>query len=141
EDVGQTADLTRRVKDGRRDELGRLTASFNRLLEALEESQRTQQQLVPGAPHELRTPLTSLRTNVEVLRRVEELSPGEREQLLTDVVDQTDELTGLVSDLVELARGKEHDTDAEELFLDEVVADVVARSEPHARTKDVELSV
>ncbi len=141
EDVGETADLSRRVEDGRRDELGRLTASFNRLLAALEGSQRTQHQLVTDASHELRTPLTSLRTNVEVLRRVEELSPTEREQLLSDVVDQTQELTGLVASLVELARGEEPDSDAEELALDELVADVVARSESHARTKGVQLNV
>ena len=139
EDVGQTADLSRRVEDGRRDELGRLTASFNRLLSALEESRREQQQLVTDASHELRTPLTSLRTNVEVLRRVHELSPEERDLLLTDVVDQTEELTALVASLVELARGEEPDTDAEDLDLDEVVGDVMARSESHARTKDVQL--
>jgi two-component system sensor histidine kinase MprB len=139
EDVGETEDLTRRVEDGRRDELGRLTTSFNRLLSALEASRREQQQLVADASHELRTPLTSLRTNVEVLHRVDELSPEERELLLADVVDQTDELTGLVASLVELARGEEPNSEVEEFSLDEVVADVVARSESHARTKDVHL--
>ena len=139
EDVGETADLSRRIDDGRRDELGRLTASFNRLLCALEESRREQQQLVTDASHELRTPLTSLRTNVEVLRRVHELSPEERELLLTDVVGQTEELTGLLASLVELARGEEPDGDVEDLSLDEVVGDIVARSESHARTKDVRL--
>ena len=142
EGVGETADLSRRVEGGdQRDELGRLTESFNRLLAALERSRQEQQQLVSDASHELRTPLTSLRTNVEVLRRVNELSPGEREQLLADVVDQTDELTRLVADLVQLARGREPDSDVEELSLDEVVADVVARSEVHARTKGVQLNV
>ncbi|MBV9410498.1 MAG: HAMP domain-containing histidine kinase [Acidimicrobiia bacterium] len=139
EDVGETEDLTRRVEDGRRDELGRLTTSFNRLLAALEASRREQHQLVTDASHELRTPLTSLRTNVEVLHRVDELSPDERERLLADVVDQTDELTGLVASLVELARGEEPNSDVEELSLDELVADVVARSETHARTKDVRI--
>ena len=141
EDVGDTADLSRRVDDGRRDELGRLTSSFNRLLAALEESRQEQQQLVTDASHELRTPLTSLRTNVEVLRRIEELSPAERELLLSDVVDQTDELAGLVASLVELARGEEPEADLGELSLDDVVADVVARSERHARTKEVHLDV
>ena len=140
EDVSETADLSRRVEAASgRDELARLTESFNRLLAALERSRREQQQLVADASHELRTPLTSVRTNVEVLGRLEELSPDEREQLLADVVDQTDELTRLVADLVELARGGELDTDAEDVPLDEVVADVIARSESHARTKDVQL--
>jgi len=139
EHVGETEDLTRRVENGRRDELGRLTTSFNRLLAALERSRREQQQLVADASHELRTPLTSLRTNVEVLHRVHELSPEERELLLADVVDQTEELTELVASLVELARGEEPNTDVDDLSLDEVVADVLARTEGHARTKDVRL--
>jgi two-component system sensor histidine kinase MprB len=82
-----------------------------------------------------------VRTNIEVLRRLEELSPDEREQLLADVVDQTDELTRLIADLVELARGREPEADAEDIALDDVVADVVTRSEAHARTKDVRLNV
>jgi len=140
--VGETTDLSRRVEPvSGRDELARLTESFNRLLAALQRSKREQQQLVADASHELRTPLTSVRTNVEVLRRVEELAPEEREQLLADVVEQTDELTRLVADLVELARGNEPETDAEDLALDEVVADVIARSESHARAKDVQLNV
>jgi two-component system, OmpR family, sensor histidine kinase MprB len=139
EDVGETADLTRRVDQGGADELGRLSRSFNRLLSALEQSRVEQHQLVTDASHELRTPLTSLRTNIEVLRRIEELAPDERQRLLADVLAQMDELTGLVASLVELARGKEPDTDAADLDLDDVVADVMSRTESHARAKDIHL--
>ncbi|MCU1448972.1 MAG: integral rane sensor signal transduction histidine kinase, partial [Acidimicrobiales bacterium] len=141
EDVGETVDLSRRVEPSGPDELGRLSQSFNRLLAALEESRREQHQLVTDASHELRTPLTSLRTNVEVLRRMEELPPTERQQLLSDLLAQVDELTGLVGSLVELARGDGPETDAEDLALDELVADVVARAETHARTRDVSVEM
>ena len=46
-------------------------------------SQAAQRQLVADASHELRTPLTSLRTNLEVLARGEDLSAAEREHLLS----------------------------------------------------------
>src|SRR5262249_52580158 len=83
EHVTQPRDLTERIEtDGARDELGRLAASFNTMLEALEESSRAQQQLVADASHELRTPLTSLRTNIEVLARADGMDPVERERLL-----------------------------------------------------------
>ena len=57
------------------DELSRLAATFNTMLGALEDSARSQRQLVADASHELRTPLTSLRTNIEVLARDEALPP------------------------------------------------------------------
>ena len=68
-------------------------------------SRRAQRQLVLDASHELRTPLTSLRTNLEVVRRVDELSQADRSVLVDDVLIQLQELTDLVGDLAELARG------------------------------------
>ena len=73
--------------------------------EALDESVRAQRQLVADASHELRTPVTSLRTNIEVLLAGGELDPEDRRRLLGDVVEQSEELTALVGDLIELARG------------------------------------
>ena len=67
ERVTETGDLSERIDLSGNDELGRLAASFNTMLEALEDSTRAQRQLVADASHELRTPLTSLRTNIEVL--------------------------------------------------------------------------
>ena len=75
EEVADTTDVSRRLDPGGVDELGRLRRAFNRLLGALERSQDSQRQLVLDASHELRTPLTSLRTNLEVARRLDELPP------------------------------------------------------------------
>src|SRR6202041_1267458 len=105
EDVAETTDVSRRLYPGGPDELGRLGRTLNRLLEALESSRRAQSQLVLDASHELRTPLTSLRTNLEVIRRVEELSAEDRSVLVDDVLVQLQELTDIVGDLAELARG------------------------------------
>jgi two-component system, OmpR family, sensor histidine kinase MprB len=130
--VARTQDLSRRVEAPGTDELGRLATSFNAMLDALAGSLAAQRQLVADASHELRTPLTSLRTNVEVLARAHDLPPEERERLLVDVVAQLEELTALVADVVELARGAGPDEQVEELSLDAVVADAVERAERHA---------
>ena len=137
EGLAETTDVTQRLTPGRPDELGRLRRTFNRLLEALEASRRAQSQLVLDASHELRTPLTSLRTNLEVLRRVEELSSHDRDVLVDDVLVQLQELTDLVGDLAELARGDQEPTPKEPLRLDLLVADAVAVQNTHGRTKDV----
>jgi two-component system, OmpR family, sensor histidine kinase MprB len=49
------------------------------------------------------------------------LEPEERSQLLGDVVAQLEELTVLIADLVELARGSEPNRHPEDVRLDEVV--------------------
>jgi two-component system, OmpR family, sensor histidine kinase MprB len=137
EDVAETTDVSRRLTPGGPDELGRLRRTFNRLLEALESSRRAQSQLVLDASHELRTPLTSLRTNLEVIRRVEELSAEDRTILVDDVLVQLQELTDLVGDLAELARGDQQPAAREPLRLDLLVRDAVAVQNTHGRTKDV----
>lgn len=98
------------------------------MLAALEESSRAQRQLVADASHELRTPLTSLRTNIEVLASERKLPPGERERLLTDVVDQLGEMTTLISELIELARGAQQTAEPEDVRLDLIAADAVERT-------------
>jgi two-component system sensor histidine kinase MprB len=104
EHVAETRDLSERIDATGDDELGRLATSFNTMLEALEDASRAQRQLVADASHELRTPLTSLRTNIEVLARANQMPAEERERLLDDVVEQIGEMTALIGELIELAR-------------------------------------
>ncbi|MGB2876330.1 MAG: HAMP domain-containing sensor histidine kinase [Gaiellaceae bacterium] len=145
ETVTETGDLSQRIEASGQDELGRLAASFNTMLAALEESSRAQRQLVADASHELRTPLTSLRTNIEVLAGERSLPPGERERLLSDVVEQLGEMTTLIAELIELARAELHPEEAEDVRLDLLAAGAVERAKrnrPQVRfTTDLEESV
>jgi two-component system sensor histidine kinase MprB len=131
ERVTETGDLSERIDATGRDELGRLAGSFNTMLAALEESTRAQRQLVLDASHELRTPLTSLRTNIEVLIGDKPLPPDERRRLLNDVVEQLGELTTLIGELVELARGERPPAQPEDVRLDLVTAEAVERIRRH----------
>jgi two-component system, OmpR family, sensor histidine kinase MprB len=128
ENVTATGDLSERIDSGGKDEISRLASSFNAMLGALEESTRARGQLVADASHELRTPLTSLRTNIEVLASDRELPPGERERLLSDVVEQLGEMTNLISELIELARGEQPPAELEDVRLDLVAAEAVERT-------------
>jgi two-component system, OmpR family, sensor histidine kinase MprB len=128
QEIGETDDLSRRLTIHADDEVGQLAKRFNAMLEhleasrsALDESVRAQRQLVADASHELRTPVTSLRTNVEVLLAGGELSDEDRQRLLGDVVEQSEELSTLVADLIELARGDQPIASAEEVRLDRLV--------------------
>jgi two-component system, OmpR family, sensor histidine kinase MprB len=128
EEVSETRDLSRRIDAAGTDELSRLAGTFNTMLGALEESARVQRQLVSDASHELRTPLTSLRTNIEVLARDQALPPGEREQLLRDVTEQLTEMTALIAELVELARGDAEPAEPEDVRLDLLTAGAIERT-------------
>jgi two-component system sensor histidine kinase MprB len=137
EELARTLDVSERLEPGGSDELGRLRRAFNRLLEAVESSRESQQQLVVDASHELRTPLTSLRTNLEIVRRIDELSEPEREVLITDLLTQMQELTNLVGDLAELARGHHTEEEAAVLRLDQLVEEAVQLATSHGRQRGV----
>ena len=141
EHVALTQDLSGRMAPSGGDELGRLARSFNSMLDALEQSMsaldasvHAQRQLVADASHELRTPVTSLRTNIEILQQQGEfMEPEDSRRLLGDVVEQIEELTMLMNDLIDLARGEEPPAEAEEVRLDLLtreLAERVARRAP-----------
>jgi two-component system sensor histidine kinase MprB len=134
--ISETEDLTSRIRVHSDDEVGQLATRFNAMLERLEasrqeldESVRAQRQLVADASHELRTPVTSLRTNIELLLEHPDLNEAQRRRMLADVVEQTEELSGLVGDLIELARGDLPAESTDEVRLDQVVAESIQRAE------------
>jgi two-component system, OmpR family, sensor histidine kinase MprB len=137
EDLAESTDVSQRLDPGGNDELGRLRQAFNSLLAALDTSRESQRQLVLDASHELRTPLTSLKTNLEVARRMEELAPADREVLISDVLTQLDELTTLVGDLAELARGDQPDLETGPFRFDAVVMEAVGAATTHGRPRGV----
>jgi two-component system sensor histidine kinase MprB len=133
--IEETEDLSSRIRVRADDEVGQLARRFNAMIErlqgsraALDESVQAQRQLVADASHELRTPITSLRTNIEVLlEQGDELTGEDRRRLLADVLEQSQELSTLIGDVIELARGDLPITSAEDVRLDRVVEESVAR--------------
>jgi two-component system, OmpR family, sensor histidine kinase MprB len=137
--ISETEDLTSRIHVAADDEVGQLAIRFNAMLErletsrdALDESMLSQRQLVADASHELRTPVTSLRTNIEILLEGGHLDEDDRRRLLSDVVEQSEELTALVADLIELARGDLPFDNVEDVRLDRIVEDSIVRARRNA---------
>lgn len=98
--------LDRRIADpGSSDEIGRLAATMNRMLDRLDAAQRSQRQFLSDASHELRSPLASMRQYAEVARsHPESVRDGE----LADVVlDEGARLERLVQGMLVLARADE----------------------------------
>jgi two-component system, OmpR family, sensor histidine kinase MprB len=126
------ADPSARMEVTGSDELARLAASFNTTLDALERSVEAQRHLVADASHELRTPIASLRANVQTLEEADRLPAAELASLRADIVSELDELTALVGDVVELARGAKPGVALDDVRLDEIVASLVERARGRA---------
>jgi two-component system sensor histidine kinase MprB len=129
ETLGGSLDLSQRLDVAGGDELARLAASFNTTLDALERSVEAQRHLIADASHELRTPISSLRANIQVLGEAERLPAHDVEDLHRDILGELDELTALVGDVVELARGSGGPQDPiEDVRLDEIVEHALERA-------------
>jgi two-component system, OmpR family, sensor histidine kinase MprB len=140
EELAGDPDPSHRIDAEGSDELGRLARSFNSTLDSLERSVEAQRQLVADASHELRTPIASLRANIQTLDHAERLPADERELLRADVVAELDELTALVADIVELARGTKPVEPVDDVRLDEIVEGVVTRARARANGVGIEVS-
>lgn len=117
EEIRETQDLTRSVGLERTDELGRLSSSFDELLQTLAASRNQQQQLVQDAAHELRTPLTSVRANIDFLQRASNLDEETRTTTLASIRSELSELSDLLAEVVELATESEDPATFEEIDL------------------------
>ncbi|MGV9276463.1 HAMP domain-containing sensor histidine kinase [Streptomyces griseosporeus] len=124
EDVARTRRLGIQVPVTGYDEVGRLGRAFDRMLGRLAQSEEDQRRLVQDAGHELRTPLTSLRTNISLLRRIDELPPEAREELVADLGQEARELTDLVNELVDLAAGQSDNEPPQQVDLADIAEDV-----------------
>ena len=122
------------------DELARLAQTFNRTLDALDRSVQAQRNLVADASHELRTPIATIRANLQLMRDEQLLSPEDRDALRTDIIDELDELTALVGDVVELARGTKLSGEPAEVRVDEIVTVAVERTRRRAPELTIEVS-
>jgi two-component system, OmpR family, sensor histidine kinase MprB len=114
------------------DELARLGRTFDNMLDALEHVMQSQRNLVADASHELRTPIATIRANLQLMRDENLLTPEDRAALRADVIEELDELTALVGDVVELARGTKPTGEPGDVRLDAVVRDAIERGRRRA---------
>ncbi|MBO0689281.1 MAG: HAMP domain-containing histidine kinase [Candidatus Dormibacteraeota bacterium] len=133
ERLGDAGDLSRRLPEPEtRDEIYRLTASFNGSLDRLEtvyqalaESLTRQRRFVADASHELRTPLTVILNNAENLIDHPELTRRDRDEVLEELLGEARRMASLASDLLLLARADaEAPLEAGQLDWDRLFADV-----------------
>src|SRR3990170_8043310 len=123
------------------DEIEELSHSFNHLLSRLEESFDRERQFIADIAHELKTPLTIIRSSMEVVLG-KNRSNNDYRKTMEETVKVVDRLSGVVNDVLELARSKtEQDSN---LFktadLTSVVRDISELTEKLAVSKRISVS-
>ncbi len=131
-EIGRSGDARRRLPEPqRRDEVGRLAATLNAMLEGLEHAREAERRFLADASHELRTPLTALRGNVAHLARY-----GASPALVADLESDAERLAQLADDLLALSREEAAPPPAEDVALDEL-AGAAAAQDVHVHAEPV----
>jgi heavy metal sensor kinase len=100
----EAEDLTQRIPaHSDDDELGRLAAVLNDMLERLERAFGAVRRFSADAAHELRTPLTIIKGEIELALRSSQV-PAEIHQTLASCLEEVDRLNSMIEDLLLLAR-------------------------------------
>jgi len=84
------------------DEIGRLAATLNRMLERLEGALDRERQLTAEVGHELRTPLAIIRAEVELI--AQEVDDDQLISSVGTILEEIDRMTGVIDDMLLLAR-------------------------------------
>ncbi|GLZ29992.1 two-component sensor histidine kinase [Lentzea sp. NBRC 105346] len=128
-------DYTRRIRATSRDEVGELAEAFNLMANDLATADQQRRELIANVSHELRTPISALQA---VLENVVDGVAAPDEATMRTALAQTERLGRLVTELLDLSRidAGALTLNREELFLDVLLADVVAEAKvaaPEAR--------
>ncbi|MDM7456147.1 MAG: sensor histidine kinase [Tepidimonas sp.] len=103
QETGRLRALSRALEDKSRS-LERATAELRAANERLQELDRLKDDFMSSVTHELRTPLTSIRALSEIMRDDPHMDVAQREQFLGIVVAETERLTRLVNQVLDLAK-------------------------------------
>ena len=97
-------DYSVRVDVGAKDEIGSLAESVNYMSEELSKTDELRKDLIANVSHDLRTPLSLIRGYAETLRDVTGDNKEKRERQLGIIIDETERLGRIVSDMTDLSR-------------------------------------
>jgi signal transduction histidine kinase len=132
--------LDRRLRWKRGDEIGRLAATFDAMLDRLQDAFARERQFISDASHEFKTPLTVINANAQLIRRWGDGDPAVRAESYAAIVDESARLAEMVGGMLTLAKADSGDQIPKEpLALNPLIADVVAHAHERAAQKGLDL--
>jgi signal transduction histidine kinase len=132
--------LDRRLRWQRSDELGKMAATFDAMLDRLQDAFARERQFISDASHELKTPLTVINANAQLIRRWGDRDPVVKAESLDAIVEESSRLAAMVSGMLTLAKADSGDRIPKEpVALADIVTDVVAHAHERAAHKGLAL--
>lgn len=131
-----------RVAVGREgDEFASLSRSINTMLDRLQSAMESQRRFVSDASHQLRTPLTAQRVVGEAVLRQHPSDAVALREVVESMLEEADQLSGLVSALLDLARTERVRSNFAETDLVRVCESVAEQLRPLGESTDLEIRV
>ncbi len=93
-----------RIEHKSEDEMGQLVSDFNNMTAELSKVDGIRKDLIANVSHELRTPLTMIKGYAETLRDLTINNPEKREKQLNIIVDESDRLSELITNMLDLSK-------------------------------------
>ena len=120
-------------------ELEAATASLQAANERLKELDRLKDDFISTVTHELRTPLTSIRAFSEILHDTPDIDPAERHRFLGLIIKESERLTRLINQVLDLAKLESGmaEWQTAELDLREIVSDAVSATSQIFKSRGV----
>ena len=144
-------DLNARIKLKSKGELGEFADSFNEMADTIVENMEEiktmdnlRRELVANVSHDLRTPLATIQGYIEtILIKSDTLSDDEKDTYMKTILNSTDRLKTLVSELFELSKLEARETkpNLEPFSIAEIVQDILQKNKVIAEKKNIDLSV
>lgn len=99
-----TGDFHMEIKKTEYDEIATLTQNLNAASDEINKTETLRKDLMANVSHDLRTPLTMIKAYAEMIRDLSGNNPEKREKHLQVIIDETDRLTILVNDILNLSK-------------------------------------
>lgn len=136
----QASDLSRRIAyQGPDDELGRLAATFDEMLERLDQAFHAQRRFLADTSHDLRTPLAVIRSNVDVLAGDPDATTEEWQEVAGIVQRNTERMSSMIEDLLATARLEARASARVQIDLADLVEEAAAEFAPRGSEGEVKV--
>lgn len=123
-------------------EFKQLTESYNDTISKLVTIDSTRQEFVSNVSHELKTPITSMKVLADSLIQNEEADLPMYKEFMTDIVDEIDRESKIITDLLTLVKmdKKSAEMNIEEISINELLEIILKRVTPIAKSRGIEIT-
>lgn len=149
--INKITAATKKVSDGdydielgtdRKDEIGKLTENFNKMIKSLQSTEKLQQEFINNVSHEIKTPISSIEGFAKLLDD-DNLSKEERKEYVNIIVEESKRLSDLTGKMLSLSKlhNQEKIINMQEFMISEQIRKAISILEPKWAKKDLKINV